>query len=111
MKNNYKPLILFVIFFFSWLTLISSMWKYPYFLLVILILISLIYFKYLKSSQDTIVFLVAAAFGPIGEALVSKSGLWTYHGFTIFGIPPWLPVAWGITALSIFRLIKSVKKI
>ena len=44
-------------------------------------------------------FVAVAILGPIGEAAVSASGLWTYHGITIFGVPYWLPLAWGLTAI------------
>ncbi len=56
------------------------------------------------------VYVIAAIFGPIGEAVVISSGLRTYHGETVVGVPYWLPFAWGITAVAVYKLITAVTK-
>jgi hypothetical protein len=75
-----------------------------------MIAISIVYFLFLKEKQGLIFFITAAIFGPIGEAVVSANGLWTYHGQTIFGVPYWLPLAWGITAVSLHKLLINLAK-
>ncbi|MCJ7805652.1 hypothetical protein MUP46_03340 [Patescibacteria group bacterium] len=103
-----KVHLLFVTFFITWIVSISYLWEYPIHLFVILLLISIIYCAFLKKDKEIYYFIVAAVFGPLGEAIVSKSGLWTYHGVTIFGIPYWLPLAWGITAVAIKKYLESL---
>ena len=105
-----KPLIIFIIFFLAWLFLISLLWKYPYLLLLILSVSSISYFLITKSLKEFNVYVIAAIAGPFGESVVSASGLWTYHGALIFGIPYWLPFAWGITAVAVYKLISEVEK-
>jgi hypothetical protein len=98
----------FVLAFALWLILISNLWPNPTLLLLILIILISIYFIFLKEKNDIVYFLIAAIFGPIGEAIVSASGLWKYYGQTVFGVPYWLPLAWGITAIMIKRFIASI---
>jgi hypothetical protein len=67
-----------------------------------------LYFLFFKEQNGLYYFLAAAVFGPIGEAIVSANGLWTYHGQTVFGIPYWLPLAWGITAVALHKFLVNI---
>jgi hypothetical protein len=69
-----------------------------------------LYFLFFKEKNWLYYFLAAAIFGPIGEAIVSASGLWTYHGQTVFGIPYWLPLAWGITAVALHKYLVNISE-
>jgi hypothetical protein len=106
--NKVKAHLSFIVFFIIWLTTISFLWKYSFFLTLLLLAISILYFVFLKKANEYYYFIVAAITGPIGEAIVSKSGLWTYAGDTVLGIPYWLPLAWGITAVAIKRYLDSL---
>lgn len=105
-----KPTIFFTTFFVLWLILISSLWSNPIYLTIILLIITVLYFLFLKEKKGQYYFLIAAIFGPIGEVIVSASGLWTYHGETMLGIPYWLPLAWGITAVSLHKYLVNIGK-
>lgn len=96
-----------LLIFSSWLALFCLLWKEPFLLMLILLGLTLIYFLFYRRSDDMMWFVAAAILGPIGEAIVSASGLWTYHGATIFGVPFWLPLAWGLTTI-VFRKILSL---
>ena len=100
-----KPTILFLLFFILWILVISSLWTNPALLTIILIIISAAYFLLFKERKGQYYFLAGAIFGPVGEALVSATGLWTYHGEAILGIPYWLPLAWGITAVALQKYL------
>jgi len=106
-----KGLFLFTIAFFLWSFLVCLLWKQHVVLTLIMILIAIVYFRFFKSKDDYIYFVIAAIFGPTGEILGTKSGLWTYNCLTIFGITYWLPLAWGISIIAIKRLITSVTDI
>ncbi|TSC63744.1 MAG: hypothetical protein G01um101493_347 [Microgenomates group bacterium Gr01-1014_93] len=103
-----KPTAFFITFFIFWLLLISVLWLKPLYLTIVLLTITCLYFVLLKERKGIYYFLAAAIFGPIGEAIVSANGLWTYHGETIFGIPYWLPLAWGITAVALHKYLVHV---
>jgi hypothetical protein len=92
------------------LGLISLLWREPQILVPILVVIAVIYFAFLREKNGLLFFAVAAFFGPIGEATVSATGLWTYYGPTILGIPYWLPLAWGITAVAIHKYLEAVAR-
>src|SRR3990167_4068207 len=96
-----KPLSIFLLFFVSWLIFISNLWPYPILLFTTLAALSLSYFILTKNKNDALIYIIAGITGPLGEIVVSKSGLWTYHGATLLGIPYSLPFAWGITAISV----------
>jgi hypothetical protein len=96
----------FLLLFFLWTALISFLWREPLLLTAILSFISLLGLSLSNRRDNFLWFLVAAVFGPIGEAIVSSSGLWTYYGDAlVFGVPCWLPLAWGITAVFLRKYI------
>ena len=106
--SRIRPTVFFIAFYIFWLFLISVLWSKSIFLTIVLLIISCLYFLLFKEDKDLYYFLAAAVFGPIGEAVVSANGLWTYHGETIFGIPYWLPLAWGITAVSLHKYLVNI---
>ncbi len=108
--NWIKPTVYFVAFFIFWLLLISILWSKPLYLTITLLIISCLYFLLFKERKGIYYFLAAAIFGPIGEVFVSANGLWTYHGETILGIPYWLPLAWGITAVALHKYLVNIDK-
>ena len=91
--------------FFVWVIVISLLWRYPIALTASLLLLVIIYFIKYPNRDDLRWFIVAATLGPVGEAVVISSGLWEYHGLTMIGIPIWLPLAWGITAILFKRIL------
>lgn len=103
-----KASVIFLCFFIFWVVVISVSWREPLLLTSILILIALIYLLFCRRNGDLLIFIVASIAGPVGEVIVSLSGLWTYHGARVFGVPYWLPLAWGITAVSIWRFINTL---
>ena len=102
-----RPTILFGAFFGSWLLLVTTMWRYPLVLSGAMLVVVGAYFAFLREPGGAFFFVVAAVFGPVGEGTVSATGLWTYYGATVLGIPYWLPLAWGITAVAIHKYIES----
>lgn len=106
--SKVKVHLIFITFFIVWIATISILWKYPFYLFILLLIVSVLCFAFFKKANEYYYFVVAAIAGPIGEAIVSKSGLWSYAGDTVFGIPYWLPLAWGITAVAIKRYLDNL---
>lgn len=48
--------------------------------------------------------------GFIAEAIVVVGGAWTYHTQHFLGLPIWLPIIWGTSAVSIARLAERLNK-
>lgn len=105
--NKVAALFSTALIFSLWLVLFCLLWKQPVLLTSILIVLAAVYFLFYRRGDDLMWFVGAAILGPIGEAVVSASGLWTYHGQTIFGVPYWLPLAWGLTTV-VFRKILAL---
>jgi hypothetical protein len=105
-KNKFNKIILYLLLFFSWAGLVISLWGFPRLLTMVIILLTLIYFLFFKQKGDYQWYLVTAILGPIGEIWAVASGLWEYNTETILGVPYWLPLAWGITALVFRKALK-----
>lgn len=59
-------------------------------------------------KMDILIFFVGAIVGPIAEVIAIAFGAWNYANPTVFGIPIWLPLAWGIITLSINRISNTL---
>lgn len=46
--------------------------------------------------------------GPAGELVAVARGAWTYAEAPLL-VPLWLPPAWGLAALILFRLATSIE--
>jgi len=56
-----------------------------------------------RKDEDLAFFAVGAVFGPLGEMICIRFGVWAYANPTALGIPLWLPFAWGFASLLIRR--------
>jgi hypothetical protein len=54
-----------------------------------------------RNQQDLVIFLTCGALGALAEIFVVAFGAWSYAMPQFLGIPSWLPLAWGISALFI----------
>ncbi len=104
MKKKSSEIKIYILrLFLALITLISVvlLWKSPFVLTALLILISIIFILIQKSKkQALIVYIKYGLAGACAEAIAILSGAWNYS-LTNF-IPIWLPLLWGIAALFIF---------
>ena len=80
---------------------VSLLWSKPYVLALVLIFISTIKLIISKSKEALILFLVVGFSGALAEAIAIFFGTWMYAKLQLFGIPIWLPVLWGLAAITI----------
>jgi len=78
---------------------------------VLLTLITLAMFLVMRDIRVIAVFAVAFLFGPLAEVLAIRHGLWRYKDPLVLGIPPWLPLLWGIASLFIVRVYLDSQRI
>lgn len=52
-------------------------------------------------KKDLLLYLIWAVAGPTVEIGATGTSVWVYSNPTFFGIPIWLPFAWGSTAMII----------
>lgn len=89
-------------------TAISLLYKNDLVLVIVLVAIFLWNIKGRLERYDLPIFLGAAIFCSLGEVVCVNYNCWTYSNPTILGIPLWLPVAWGIVAVSFKRIGKKL---
>lgn len=55
---------------------------------------------------ETVIFLTGALFGPSMEAIAIRAGAWQYANPSFTGIPMWLPLLWGLTAVFLMKIAR-----
>ena len=97
--------------FFGIAALISVciFWQSPYLLTLVLLSLSCMVLIGKRNSQDLITFLTCGALGAIAEVLVVNFGAWSYSVPQFLGIPYWLPLVWGISALFIRNISTKIE--
>jgi len=85
-------------------------WHYPILLTAFYAVGSALLFSRWHRLDDIIYYIVALVVAPLGELIAVKNGAWQYAGSGT-GIPLWLPLAWGICALSLRRLSETVAEV
>jgi hypothetical protein len=83
------------------LVAVCSFWQSPVVLTTILLFLSGIVLIGKRNQQDLVIFLTCGALGALAEIFVVAFGAWSYAMPQFLGIPSWLPLAWGISALFI----------
>ena len=78
------------------------LWERPLVLTLVYVFTSGLMLWRWHAKIDVYVFFFAAFFGPLGEFFAIRMGAWKYAQAP-FDIPIWLPLAWGIAALSLWK--------
>jgi len=86
--------------------LVSSFWEKPLLLTLILLIISTIVIYISthyrsKNSEDILLFILVGITGALAESVAIYFGTWKYGLPQFIGVPYWLPLAWGLTAIII----------
>ncbi|MDX9970719.1 MAG: hypothetical protein RBS56_02320 [Candidatus Gracilibacteria bacterium] len=110
-KKTFKELILEVIALFALVFLMAFFWQNNTLLTSIFVIIAVVVLTFLKNKSDILLFLIATIFFQIGEIILSRFGAWTYNNPSFLGIPIWISLSWGFSALIIKRLSESIKKL
>ncbi len=89
------------------IALTSFLWSHPIILSACFVLISTLMLLRWHSKGDVLFYSIAFLLGPLGEAIVVRSGAWVYAKPS-FLIPLWLPLLWGIVVLFLKKLCESL---
>lgn len=78
--------------------------QYPYLLLLGLLFVVLVRLIFFHEAFDWVYFIFGACAGPTVEIILTNMGLYHFSEPDFLGMPYWLPVFWGNTALAIRRV-------
>lgn len=77
-------------------------------LLGIIAALSLFSFYLFPRNEDRLFFLVGAVMATAGELIAVRYGAWKYGVPQMFGIPIYLPLLWGLSAMYSRRIINNL---
>jgi hypothetical protein len=104
----FRDLLLEVVFFFVLVMLLSFFYSNNLLLTALLIAYLGVIWKFFPKKADIYYFLPAAILGPIGEVIAISYGVWQYANPTILGVPLWLPIGWGLSAMIALRIAHTI---
>ena len=110
-KKLEKELFFEIVLFFTGIVTIAIFFNNNIVLSVLLIAIWLIGIKFWHKKQDVYFFVTGAILGPLAEIICVYFGVWQYANPSFFGIPMWLPPAWGFATMLIKQIAETFVKI
>ena len=108
MNKSKKDFFAGVFLFVLDMLLFYYLWKNNLFLTSALLVISVFLLLFWTNNEEK--FLYAAGFflGPIYDITLVPNGIWEYGNPTIFGVPIWLPPAYGISIVAMVKIGKAI---
>jgi len=105
MKNKARDLLISLIMLLVSLGAIITLWQNNLALTGVLLIVFLAVYYFWRTHGDIVAFVVGAIGGPLAEVIAIHFNVWQYSNPTIIvgHIPLWLPIAWGIAAMLIYR--------
>jgi hypothetical protein len=88
----------------------SLFWGEPYLVLVMVCIFSVLMLAVEYTKTAIFLYIIVAILGPLAEVVAIISGVWVYTEPQIMGIPLWLPLVWGNSALFILRIHAFLKE-
>ncbi|MDO8480440.1 MAG: DUF2878 family protein [Nanoarchaeota archaeon] len=85
---------------------VALLWKYPFILFALLLAIA-VFALWGRGKNDFAIFLFAAFWGSVLEIAGLVFGVGSYANAQFWGLPLWIPVLWGITALFVKEVTEA----
>lgn len=106
-----KDILIALMIFAVELILFYYLWRNN--LLLTISLATLSFFVLLKwaDKQERIMFIAGFLMGPIYDLVLVPAGVWTYGAPTIFNVPAWLPVAYGLGIVILVKIGKNAAQL
>ena len=91
--------------------LIYYLWQNNIALTVIFIVISAFVLLKWADKEERIVYFASFVLGPIFDLILIPRGVWAWGNPSLFGIPLWLPLSYGILIVTAVKIGKSTAKL
>ena len=96
MGQSWKDIAIGLFVFAAEIFLFYFLWKNNMALTVSLLTVSFFVLLGWANKEERLVYFVGFFLGPIVDLSLVPTGIWSYGNPTIFGVPPWLPIAYGL---------------
>ncbi len=90
--------------------LICFLYSQVLILTFLLIICSVIAYKFKHADGDIYYMVIGAVVGPVAEIFAISHGAWAYAFPSFLGIPLWLPFGWAVMSLLIRRITDTVNE-
>lgn len=107
---NLTKAILYLFLIFVLAFLLAFFWRSNFLLFTILVISSLSIRQFDWQREDLMRYIIPAIIGPLFEIIATAGGTWSYNNPTFLRIPIWLPLAYGVVAVLVGRLLDNLKK-
>ena len=110
MDKNKKHVIIGLVVLISEILLLYYLWENNTILTILLSAISFLVLINFSNMQERILYFACFFLGPAFDLILVPRGVWTYANPSIFGVPIWLPVTYGLGAVMIVKIATAVSK-
>lgn len=77
------------------------LWQNPFLLTIALLIVSIFILLFYRSKENLLTYIIIAIVGTLVEMVAVSFGIWIYTTPQMFGVPLWLPMAWGIVGVFV----------
>lgn len=110
--NEYKKDFLIGIFIFVLnIIFLYYLWQNNSVLTLSLLVISIFILLFWTSKEEKILYLIGFVLVPIYDLILVPTGIWSYGNPTIFRVPLWLPLLYGILTVTAIKIGRNLAKI
>ena len=111
MNKSKKDFLIGIFVFILDIVLFYHLWKNNIVLSIVFFVVSFFVLLMWTNKEEKFLYLVGFLLGPIYDIILIPTGIWSYGNATIFGIPLWLPLAYGISTVAIVKIGRSVAEL
>ena len=111
MDDPKKDIILGFLIYVSNILVTYYLWQNNAALTVIFIVMSAFVLLKWANKEERIVYFVSFILGPILDLILIPRGVWSWGNPSLFGIPLWLPLMYGILTVTAIKLGKLTAKL
>jgi hypothetical protein len=85
-------------------------WQHEILVTIGLLVVLSVFMLEREHRKHVPIFMYAALFGPISEAICIASGAWSYTNAQFLIIPLWLPLVWGMAGVHMSEISERLNK-
>ncbi len=108
LKENRNNLWIGLLIFLSELVMLYYFWQNNLVLTLSLLALSAIILFGWSNKLERILYFTGFFLGPVYDITLVHTGIWTYGNPILFGLPPWLPISYGVGAVMLFKVGSSI---
>ena len=111
MKEPKKDILIGIFIFLLDIALLYYLWKNNAFLTLSFLIISAVVLIFWTNKEQKFLYIAGFILGPVYDITLVPTGIWNYGNPTMFGVPLWLPPAYGASIVAIVKIGKGIQNI